>query len=71
MAEPSWAKHVADVLRRNDIRLYATVPDYIVCHVLEQLWADAECRVVTTTREEEAAGHALRRLARRARAAPC
>ena len=30
MADQSWAKHVADVLRRNDIRLYATVPDFIV-----------------------------------------
>ena len=56
MAEQSWAKHIADVLRRNDIRLFATVPDYIVSHVLDQLWADPECRVVTTTREEEAVG---------------
>ncbi len=56
MAEQSWAKHVADVLRRNDIRLFATVPDYIVSHVLDELWADPECRVVTTTREEEAVG---------------
>ena len=56
MVEQSWAKHVADVLRRNDIRLYATVPDYIVSHVLDVLWADPECRVVTTTREEEAVG---------------
>ena len=52
----SWAKHVADVLRRNGIRLFATVPDYIVSHVLDELWADPECRVVTTTREEEAVG---------------
>ena len=56
MAEPSWAKHVADVLRRNDIRLFATVPDYIVSHVLDELWTDSQCRVVTTTREEEAVG---------------
>ena len=56
MAEQSWAKHVADVLRRNGIRLFATVPDYIVSHVLDELWADPECRVVTTTREEEAVG---------------
>ena len=34
MADQSWAKHVADVLRRNGIRLFATVPDYIVSHVL-------------------------------------
>jgi sulfopyruvate decarboxylase TPP-binding subunit len=52
MSEQSWAKHVADVLRRNGIRLYATVPDYIVSHVLDELWADSQCRVVTTTREE-------------------
>jgi sulfopyruvate decarboxylase alpha subunit len=51
-----WAKHVADVLRRNDIRLFATVPDYIVSHVLEHLGADADCRVVTVTREEEGVG---------------
>ena len=56
MAEPSWAKHVADVLRRNDIRTFATVPDYIMGHVLDELWADPECRLVTTTREEEAVG---------------
>ena len=56
MADSSWAKHVADVLRRNDIRLFATVPDYIVGHVLEHLWADRECRVVTVTREEEGVG---------------
>lgn len=56
MAEQSWAKHVADVLRRNGIRLFATVPDYIVGHVLDELRVDPECRVVTTTREEEAVG---------------
>src|SRR3990172_9358708 len=56
MADPSWSKHVADILRRNDIRTFATVPDYIVSHVLEQLWADPDCRVVTVTREEEGVG---------------
>ena len=56
MADEGWAKHVADILRRNDIRLFATVPDYIVSHVLEHLGADAECRVVTVTREEEGVG---------------
>ena len=35
MADPSWAKRLADILRRNDIHLFATVPDYIVCQVLE------------------------------------
>jgi sulfopyruvate decarboxylase alpha subunit len=56
MPDPSWAKHVADVLRRNDIRVFATVPDYIVSHVLEHLRADPACRVVTVTREEEGVG---------------
>lgn len=56
MADPSWSKYMADVLRRNDIRLFATVPDYIVSHVLEHLWADPACTVVTATREEEALG---------------
>lgn len=56
MADPSWSKHMADVLRRNGIRLYATVPDYIVSHVLEHLWSDPECRVVTVCREEEGVG---------------
>ena len=56
MADSIWSKHVADVLRRNDIRLFATVPDYIVAQVLEHLWADSECTVVTATREEEALG---------------
>lgn len=55
MADEGWAKHVADILRRNDIRLFATVPD-IVSHVLEHQWADSECRVVTVTREEEGVG---------------
>lgn len=56
MTDPSWAKHVADVLRRNDIRTFATVPDSIVSRVLEHLWADRQCRVVTVTREEEGVG---------------
>ena len=56
MADPSWSKHVADVLRRNDIQFFATVPDYIVSQVLEHLWADPACTVVTATREEEALG---------------
>jgi sulfopyruvate decarboxylase alpha subunit len=56
MADPSWSKHVADILRRNDIRMFATVPDYVVSHVLEHLWADERCRVVTVTREEEGVG---------------
>jgi sulfopyruvate decarboxylase alpha subunit len=56
MADPSWGKHTADVLRRNGIDLFATVPDYIVSQVLEHLWADRGCTVVTATREEEALG---------------
>lgn len=56
MVDPSWSKHVADVLRRNGIRLFTTVPDYIVSHVLEHLWADPGCRVVTASREEEGVG---------------
>jgi sulfopyruvate decarboxylase alpha subunit len=56
MTDPSWGKHVADVLRRNGIRLFATVPDYIVSHVLEHLWADRECTVATVCREEEGLG---------------
>ena len=56
MTDPTWAKHTADVLRRNGIRLFATVPDYIVSQVLEHLWADPACTVVTATREEEALG---------------
>jgi len=56
MADPAWSKHVADILRRNGIRLFATVPDYIVSHVLEHLWADPGCRVVTVCREEEGLG---------------
>lgn len=56
MADQSWSKHVADVLRRNDTRTFATVPDHIVTHALEHLWADPACRVVTVTREEEGVG---------------
>ena len=56
MADPSWSKHMADVLRRNGVRLFATVPDYIVTQALEHLWADPECTVVTACREEEGLG---------------
>ncbi len=56
MVDSSWGKHVADVLRRNGIRFYATVPDYIVSQVLDHLWNDPECRVVTVCREEEGVG---------------
>ncbi|MBI2528552.1 MAG: decarboxylase [Candidatus Rokubacteria bacterium] len=56
MADANWSKHMADVLRRNGIRLFATVPDYIVTQVLEQLWSDSQCRVVTVCREEEGLG---------------
>jgi sulfopyruvate decarboxylase alpha subunit len=56
MAQAGWSKAVADALRRNGIRTFATVPDFIVSQVLDHLWADPECRVITATREEEAAG---------------
>jgi sulfopyruvate decarboxylase subunit alpha len=56
VADRSWSKHVADVLRRNGIQMFATVPDSIVSQVLEHLGADAGCRVVTVTREEEGVG---------------
>ena len=56
MAQEGWSKAVADALRRNGIHTYATVPDFIVSQVLEHLWADEECRVVTVTREEEGLG---------------
>lgn len=56
MADPNWSKHMADVLRRNGIRLFATVPDYIVTQVLDHLWSDSQCRVVTVCREEEGLG---------------
>lgn len=54
--DASWGKHMADVLRRNGIDLYATVPDYIVSQALEHLWGDQKCHVVTVTREEEGLG---------------
>ena len=56
MADASWSKHMADVLRRNGIRLFTTVPDYIVTQVLEHLRGDSQCRVVTVCREEEGLG---------------
>jgi sulfopyruvate decarboxylase alpha subunit len=56
MTDLTWSKLLADILRRNGIRLFASVPDYIVSHVLEHLEADPECRVVTVTREEEGVG---------------
>ena len=56
MTTEGWGRHVADALRRNGIHTFATVPDYIISHVLEHLWADETCRVVTVTREEEGVG---------------
>ena len=56
MADPSWSKILADILRRNGLRLFATVPDYIVSQVLDHLAADETCRVITVTREEEGLG---------------
>ena len=56
MFDPEWPKRVADVLRRNGISLYTTVPDSIVGQVLAHLDADAECNVVTACREEEGLG---------------
>jgi len=56
MAQEGWSKAIADALRRNDIRTYATVPDFIVSNILEHLWADDECKVITVTREEEGLG---------------
>ncbi len=52
----SWSEHMAHVLKRNGIRMFATVPDQIVGQVLEHLWADPECSVTTVTREEEGLG---------------
>ena len=56
MTTDGWDLHLADALRRNGIRTFATVPDYIVSKVLDHLWADVSCRVVTVTREEEGVG---------------
>jgi sulfopyruvate decarboxylase subunit alpha len=56
MTTDAWHLHLAEALRRNHIRTFATVPDYIVSNVLEHLWADDTCRVVTVTREEEGVG---------------
>ena len=56
MTTGEWHLHVADALRRNGIHTFATVPDYIVSRVLDHLWADESCRVVTVTREEEGVG---------------
>jgi sulfopyruvate decarboxylase alpha subunit len=51
-----WSRHMADILRRNGIRTFATVPDSIVGQVLEHLWADEEATVITSCREEEGLG---------------
>jgi sulfopyruvate decarboxylase alpha subunit len=56
MPDPGWGKAVAHVLRRNGLQMFATVPDYIVTQVLEHLWSDPECRVITVCREEEGLG---------------
>lgn len=55
-ANGDWGRHMAEILWRNDIHHFATVPDYIVSQVLEHLWADPDSQVVTATREEEGLG---------------
>src|SRR5262245_38755959 len=56
MAEASWSKHMAGVLRRNGIRHFPTGPDSSGSQVPGHVWADPTCTVVTATREEEALG---------------
>ncbi len=51
-----WGKAMADILRRNGLQLFATVPDSIVGQVLDHLWADDDCKVITASREEEGLG---------------
>jgi hypothetical protein len=58
MPDHAREKHGADGLRGNGIRLFATVPDYIVSHALDELWADPECRVVTTRIDVNGRGRA-------------
>ena len=54
--DQDWGKSMANILRRNGLELFATVPDYIVSQVLEHLWADEQCKVITVSREEEGLG---------------
>jgi len=56
MAVDGWHLAIADALRRNDIRYFATVPDFIISQVLHHLWEDETCHVVTSSREEEGLG---------------
>lgn len=55
-SELEWGKSMADILRRSGLKLFATVPDYIVSQVLDHLWADEQCKVITASREEEGLG---------------
>jgi sulfopyruvate decarboxylase alpha subunit len=54
--DPEWPKHVAAILKRNDISLYTTVPDSIIGQVLDHLTQDEDLSVVTACREEEGLG---------------
>ena len=56
MFDPEWPKHVAGVLKRNEISLYTTVPDSIVGQVLDELTPDEDLNVITACREEEGLG---------------
>lgn len=52
-AARDWAREVHHVLRAEDVRQVATVPDAGLTRLLELVEADAKMRLVTLTSEEE------------------
>ncbi|WP_137391536.1 decarboxylase [Rhodoligotrophos defluvii] len=51
-----WSQTVVDVLKRNDIRLVAYVPDKVLSPLIRAVEADGFFTAFPTTREEEAVG---------------
>jgi sulfopyruvate decarboxylase alpha subunit len=51
-----WAQTIANVLKRNEVRLITYVPDKVLTPLIDVLEADEYFTVIAPTREEEAVG---------------
>ena len=55
-ADEPWDAAVVRVLKHNQVRLVACVPDKVLAPLIKRVSADADFTVVTPAREEEAVG---------------
>ena len=56
MSDESWDETVVRVLKDNDVRLVAYVPDKVLVPLIERVRSDTWFTVVSPAREEEAVG---------------